>query len=148
MGRRVGGVGVESRGAAALKRPARGESDEGVGPRLRVRERRRPRRRHLADTWRTLGATWRTLGAPGSTPPVPSFVKVMGPSHISGHFYVDAPYGLSDWLPDETATLVLECDGEEWKTVWLVETKGGDVWWYRSLKKVFILYSRRPLINT
>ena len=64
--------------------------------------------------------------APNQTPAGPSFVKVMAPGHISGHFYVDAPCGLSDWLPDETATLVLECDGEEWKTVWLVETKGGD----------------------
>ena len=64
--------------------------------------------------------------APSQTPAGPSFVKVMAPGHISGHFYVDAPCGLSDWLPDETATLVLECDGEEWKTVWLVETKGGD----------------------
>ena len=52
-------------------------------------------------------------------------MKVMGPSHISGHFYVDAPHGLSDWLPDETATLVLECDGEEWKTVWLVDPRPG-----------------------
>ena len=64
--------------------------------------------------------------APSQPPAGPSFVKVMAPGHISGHFYVDAPCGLSDWLPDETATLVLECDGEEWKTVWLVETKGGD----------------------
>lgn len=62
---------------------------------------------------------------PNQTPAGPSFVKVMGPSHISGHFYVDAPHGLSDWLPDETATLVLECDGEEWKTVWLVDPRPG-----------------------
>jgi len=54
-------------------------------------------------------------------PAGPSFVKVMAPTHISGHYYADAPLGLADWLPNETATLVLTCDGEEWKTVWLVD---------------------------
>ena len=54
-------------------------------------------------------------------PAGPSFVKVMAPTHISGHYYADAPLGLADWLPNETATLVLSCDGEEWKTVWLVD---------------------------
>ena len=78
---------------------------------------------------RRSGGRANVKGSPGhglnQTPAGPSFVKVMAPGHISGHFYVDAPCGLSDWLPDETATLVLECDGEEWKTVWLVEA-GGD----------------------
>lgn len=54
-------------------------------------------------------------------PAGPSFVKGMAPTHISGHYYADAPLGLADWLPNETATLVLSCDGEEWKTVWLVD---------------------------
>jgi len=56
------------------------------------------------------------------SPPGPAFVKLMLPSHVSGGYWLQAPYGIGDFLPDTTSTVVLTCDGEEWKTVWLVRS--------------------------
>ena len=58
----------------------------------------------------------------GRTPPGPAFVKLMLPSHVSGGYWLQAPYGIGDFLPEDTTTVVLQCDGEEWKTVWLVRS--------------------------
>ena len=60
--------------------------------------------------------------APQWSPPGPAFVKLMLPSHVSGGYWLQAPYGIGDFLPDTTSTVVLTCDGEEWKTVWLVRS--------------------------
>ena len=49
-------------------------------------------------------------------------MKLMLPSHVSGGYWLQAPYGIGDFLPDTTSTVVLTCDGEEWKTVWLVRS--------------------------
>jgi hypothetical protein len=62
------------------------------------------------------------IGGGGRSPPGPAFVKLMLPSHVSGGYWLQAPYGIGDFLPDDTTTVVLQCDGEEWKTVWLVRS--------------------------
>ena len=60
--------------------------------------------------------------AAGRSPAGPAFVKLMLPSHVAGGYWLQAPFGLADFLPATTCGVVLACDGEEWKTTWLVRS--------------------------
>ena len=60
--------------------------------------------------------------AAGRSPAGPAFVKLMLPSHVAGGYWLQAPFGLADFLPATTCGVILACDGEEWKTTWLVRS--------------------------
>jgi hypothetical protein len=41
---------------------------------------------------------------------------------MAGGYWLQAPYGIGDWLPRESCKIILECNGQEWEVVWLVRS--------------------------
>ena len=46
----------------------------------------------------------------------------MLPSHVAGGYWLQAPFGLAISSRTRACGVVLACDGEEWKTTWLVRS--------------------------
>ena len=73
-------------------------------------------RRHRRDAGaRASASAW-------ASPAGPAFVKLIQPAHVSGAYWVPAPYGLADFLPASSCAVTLTCDGEEWRVSWVVRS--------------------------